>query len=384
MGMKRARIIYNPTSGRESFRKHIADVLEILEVAGYETSCHATTGEGDAIEAARLAVERRFDLVIAAGGDGTINEVVNGVAEREFRPKLGILPAGTTNDFARALHIPRDIVAAAEIIAKGDTIPVDIGRMNDRFFINIAGGGKLTELTYDVPSKLKTMLGQLAYYLKGMEMLPSLKATQLTLEYDGKIFEGEAMLFLVGLTNSVGGFEKLAPNSSINDGMFTLLILKKTNLADFIRIAGLAIRGEHIHDPNVIYTKANRIKVTSEDKVQLNLDGEFGGLLPAEFVNLYRHLEVFVPIEDIRAEDLPENRIIQKEADRSTDKEDIHKFEIIKQTIEFKKQLDSTDYKIMKCMEFTLAGLEVPYDIEELHKVRQELRNKINELRTKL
>jgi diacylglycerol kinase (ATP) len=310
--MKRARVIYNPTSGRESFKKHLPDVLDILENAGYETSCHATTKSGDATAEARLAVERRFDLVIAAGGDGTINEVVNGMAEQEYRPKLGVIPVGTTNDFARALQIPRDITAAAEIIAKGDTIPVDIGRMDDKYFINIAGGGRLTELTYDVPSKLKTMIGQLAYYLKGIEMLPSLKATNVRIEYDGKLFEGQVMLFLVALTNSVGGFEKLSPNSSINDGMFSLLILKDTNLADFIRIASLAIRGEHINDPDVLYTKANRIKVTSDEKVQLNLDGEYGGLLPAEFVNLYRHFEVFVPIDKIRSEDLPENWIEQK------------------------------------------------------------------------
>ena len=303
--MKRARIIYNPTSGREAIKKNLPDVLEILENAGYETSAHATTGEGDAIEAAKLAVERRYDLVVAAGGDGTINEVVNGMAEQEYRPKLGIIPVGTTNDFARALQIPRDIVAAAEIIAKGDRIPIDIGRMNEKYFINIGGGGSLTELTYDVPSKLKTVLGQLAYYLRGIEMLPSLKATNMSIEYDGKLFEGEAMLFLVGLTNSIGGFEKLSPDSSINDGMFTLLILKKTNLADFIRIASLALRGEHINDPKVIYTKANRIKVHSDEKVLLNLDGEFGGVLPAEFVNLYRHFEVFVPIDKIRDEDRP-------------------------------------------------------------------------------
>ncbi|WP_421383056.1 diacylglycerol kinase [Bacillus salacetis] len=302
--MKRARIIYNPTSGRELFKKHLPEVLIKLEQAGYETSCHATVCEGDATEAARTAVQRKYDLVVAAGGDGTLNEVVNGLAEQEYRPRLGIVPMGTTNDFARALHIPRDIGAAVDVIIKGDTIPVDIGRMNsDRYFINIAGGGRITELTYEVPSKLKTVIGQLAYYLKGIEMLPSIKATDLTIEYDGKLFEGEAMLFLIGLTNSVGGFEKLAPDASINDGMFSLLILKKTNLAEFIRIASLAVRGDHIKDPNVIYTQANRIKVHSKDKVQLNIDGEFGGLLPVEFENLYRHLEVFVPIDQIREQD---------------------------------------------------------------------------------
>jgi diacylglycerol kinase (ATP) len=313
MTMKRARLIYNPTSGREILKRNLPDILQKLEVAGYEASCHATTGAGDATNAAKIAVEREYDVVIAAGGDGTIHEVVNGIAEQKFRPKLGIIPGGTTNDFARALQIPRDIGAAVDIITKGDTIPVDIGRINDKYFINIAGGGRITELTYEVPSKLKTMLGQLAYYLKGMEMLPSIKATDLRIEYDGKLFEGEAMLFLVGLTNSIGGFEKLAPDSSINDGLFSLLILKKINLADFIRIATLALRGEHVNDPNVIYTQANHIKVDSTEKVaQLNLDGEFGGLLPAEFENLYRHLEVFVPIEDIRPLDKPTDWISGK------------------------------------------------------------------------
>ncbi|MDR4945290.1 diacylglycerol kinase [Neobacillus cucumis] len=304
--MKRARLIYNPTSGREILKRNLPEILEKLEIAGYEASCHATTSAaGDATQAARLAVERQYDVVIAAGGDGTIHEVVNGLAEQEYRPKLGIIPAGTTNDFARALQIPRDIGTAVDIITRGELIPVDIGRINDRYFINIAGGGRITEITYEVPSKLKTMLGQLAYYLKGMEMLPSIKASDLKIEYDGKLFEGEAMMFLVGLTNSIGGFEKLAPDASINDGLFSLLILKKVNLAEFIRISTLAVRGEHVNDPNVIYTQANRIKVYSEEKVQLNLDGEFGGLLPAEFENLYRHLEVFVPLDDIRPNDRP-------------------------------------------------------------------------------
>lgn len=294
--MKRARIIYNPTSGREAFRKQLPDVLAKLEKAGYETSCHATSGAGDATKAARIAVERRYDVVVAAGGDGTIYEVVNGLAEQEYRPKLGIIPTGTTNDFARALHIGKSsILDAAEVIASGHTMPIDIGKMNDNYFINIAGGGRLTELTYEVPSKLKTMLGQLAYYLKGVEILPSIKATPMKIEYDGKLFEGDAMMFLIANTNSVGGFEKLAPDASLNDGLFTLLILKKINLADFVRILTLAQRGEHLKDPAVIYAKANRIKVSSPARLMLNLDGEYGGDAPAEFVNLYRHFDVFVP-----------------------------------------------------------------------------------------
>ncbi|MDA7026768.1 diacylglycerol kinase [Bacillus sp. CLL-7-23] len=296
--MKRARIIYNPTSGRELFKKNLPKVLQKFEQAGYETSCHATTSEGDAVKAAKNAAERQFDLIIAAGGDGTLNEVVNGLAPLEKRPRLGVIPVGTTNDFARAVGIPReDILKAVDTILEGETRSIDIGRVNGQYFINIAGGGRLTELTYDVPSKLKTMLGQLAYYLKGMEMLPSLRPTDVEIEYDGKLFSGEVMLFLVMLTNSVGGFEKLAPDSSLNDGMFDLIILKRSNLAEFIKVAGLALRGEHIHHEHVIYTKANRVKVTVKDKMLLNLDGEYGGQLPGEFENLYHHLDVIMSKE---------------------------------------------------------------------------------------
>ncbi|MEK4230833.1 diacylglycerol kinase [Solibacillus sp. FSL H8-0538] len=302
--MKRARIIYNPTSGREVFKKHLPEVLEKLEIAGYETSCHATTCAGDAENAAKIAVEREFDIVIAVGGDGTLNEVVAGISQYEKRPKLGLIPMGTTNDFARAVHIPRKIEEAVDIITKGDTIPVDVGLLNDnRYFINIAAGGRITELTYEVPSKMKTVLGQLAYYLKGIEMIPSIKATHMRIEIDDEIFDGNAMMFLCGLTNSVGGFEKIAPDASINDGLFTVMVLKECSIADFVRIASLTLRGEHLNDERVIYRKASRVFVTSDEEVHLNLDGEYGGDAPAIFQNLKRHIEVFVPIDDIREED---------------------------------------------------------------------------------
>ena len=293
--MKRARVIYNPTAGKEAVRRELPLILEKLEKAGYETSAHATTGEGDATREARLTVERKHDLVVVAGGDGTINEVIKGIAEEEYRPKLGIIPAGTTNDFARALQIPRDIKKAMDIIVEGHSMPLDIGKVNDQYFINIAGGGRLTELTYDVPIKLKTVLGQLAYYIKGIEMLPSLKPARARIEYDGEILDDNIMLFLIANSNSVGGFEKLAPDAKLNDGYFDLLILKEVNLAEFIQTVTFALRGEHLRNDNVIYAQAKKIKVTPAEKMQLNIDGEYGGLLPGEFINLKQHIDMVVP-----------------------------------------------------------------------------------------
>ncbi|NOU94916.1 diacylglycerol kinase [Paenibacillus sp. LMG 31456] len=291
---KRARLIYNPTSGREEMRKRLPEILQRLERGGLETSTHATIGEGDATLAAADAIERGFDIIIAAGGDGTLHEVINGVAEKSYRPPLGIIPLGTTNDFARALNIPRSWEGAVDVILQQHAPFLDVGKMNQRYFINIAGGGSMTELTYEVPSKLKTMIGQMAYYMKGIEKLPRLRPIELYIRTDSGDLHEEVMLFLISNSNSVGGFERLAPDASLNDGLFDVLILKKCNLAEFIRVVSLALRGEHLGDPNIIYLQTSTIQVTSPDYVQINLDGEFGGTLPCVFTNLPSHIQIFI------------------------------------------------------------------------------------------
>lgn len=275
-------------------RRRLPDVLQRLERGGLETSTHATTGEGDATLAAADAVERGFDVIIAAGGDGTLYEVINGMAEKPNRPPLGIIPLGTTNDFARAMSIPKNWESACDIITSGFERVIDLGKANQRYFINIAGGGSLTELTYEVPSKLKTMLGQLAYYMKGLEKLPRLRPIELFIKADGMDLHEEVMIFLISNTNSVAGFEKLCPDASIDDGLLDVLVVKKCNLVELIRVVTLALRGEHLHDPNLIAFKTKEIQITSPDYVQLNLDGEFGGTLPGMFSVLPSHLRIFV------------------------------------------------------------------------------------------
>jgi diacylglycerol kinase (ATP) len=293
----KARLIYNPSSGREEVKRHLSEILSKLEKSGFETSCHATEGEGDAASAAREAINRRFDLIIAAGGDGTVSEVINGMAEQPWMPPLGILPFGTTNDLARALGIPKQWELAIELINRRNTKRIDVGKVNDRYFINIAGGGSLTELTYEVPSKMKTLLGQLAYYLKGLEKLPRLRPIPINIRSPHKKMDEEVMLFLIANSNSVGGFEKLAPGATIDDGMFDVIIIKKMNLPEFIRLAGLVMRGEHMNDPGIIHFKTNELEVYSADDVMLNLDGELGGNLPCHCKVLPRHLEIIVDKE---------------------------------------------------------------------------------------
>lgn len=296
--MKRARLIYNPSSGREIIRRRLPDILELLETAGYETSCYATRGEDDATAEARRAVKSGFDLLIAAGGDGTIYEVVNGMAGKAARPALGIIPCGTSNDFARALGIPKSVSRACRIITSGKTRRIDVGKINDRHFINIAGGGTLTDLSYEVPSKLKTLIGQLAYYVKGLEKLPSVRPIHMRLETrDRVVVDEDIMVFLIANSHSIGGFDRLAPKADLSDGKLDCIVVKKCNLPEFIRLATAAIRGEHLKDPSVLYFQTDYFKATttSKETVQLNLDGELGGQLPCECQVLPGHLEVFIP-----------------------------------------------------------------------------------------
>lgn len=290
--MKTARIIYNPTAGREVFEQQLPQILERLERAGYIASAHRTTGMGDAIVAAKRACELEFDLVIAVGGDGTVNEVINGLLQHETPPEFGIIPMGTVNDFTRALGIPSDIFEALDYIIEGEPFAIDLGLMNGKYFMNIGGGGKITEVSYEAPSRLKAVIGSLAYYVKGIELIPQITSIPIRIEHDEGIYTGKVMIFLIGLTNSIGGFEKLVPDAKLDDGYFSVLILEEVNLAELAHVLTLAMRGEHLKHEKVKYFKTKELYVTSFEEVQLNLDGEFGGVLPAHFINLKQAIKV--------------------------------------------------------------------------------------------
>lgn len=304
---QRARLIYNPTSGQEIMKKNVAEVLEVLESFGYETSAFQTKNEKDSAKnEARRAALAGFDLIIAAGGDGTINEVVNGIAPLKQRPKMAIIPTGTTNDYARALKIPRgNPVEAAKVIGKNQTILMDIGLaksqrdhlLQEQYFINIAALGTLTELTYSVPSQLKTMFGYLAYVVKGAELLPRVQFTPVRVQHDQGVFEGSVSMIFVALTNSIGGFEQIVPDAKLDDGNFTLLMVKTGNLFDILTlIRQVLVGGRHIDSEFVEYIKTRSLVIENLDAAKpllLNLDGEFGGEAPVQLFNLSNHIECY-------------------------------------------------------------------------------------------
>lgn len=338
---KRARLIYNPVSGQEIMKKNVAEVLHILEGFGYETSAFQTSPEKDSAKnEATRAAKADFDLVIAAGGDGTINEVVNGLAFLPKRPKMAIIPTGTTNDYARALKIPRgNPIAAAKVIGKQQTVLMDIGlakseTAGDNYFINIAAAGTLTELTYSVPSQLKTIFGYLAYVVKGAELLPRVQFTPVRVTHDEGVFEGKISMIFVALTNSIGGFEQIVPDAKLDDGMFTLLMVKTGNLFEILHLIRLVIDGgKHVDSDKIEYIKTRKLTVESLDsnnRMMLNLDGEYGGDAPVELINLANHIEFFADTDKVADEAI------------TLDTEDMSREDMAKRFIEEAEHLEET------------------------------------------
>lgn len=296
--MKRALLIYNPTAGREKAAKKAILAEEILGRTGAKIDMYATKSRGDAEKAAAQA-SHDYDTVIACGGDGTLNEVINGLG-LGFKSggkdiNLGIIPAGTTNDFARALKIPMDVSKACRVIASGKLQRTDLGSLNERLFINIVGGGNLTNVTYEVPSKQKTYLGQLAYFAKSIEYLPELKPVKVRIATPEVTLEEEIMLFLTANSCSVGGFKNLAPKASLTDGLLDLIVVRDVNHGEFLQLAAKALYGDHIEHHKIIYLQTTAIEVTSSETVSLNADGEYAGELPCRITVHPHRANIIVP-----------------------------------------------------------------------------------------
>jgi diacylglycerol kinase (ATP) len=292
--MDEALLIYNPTAGKEIIEVLLDKILISLYKEGFQVTPYATRAPGHATKIASR-VWGEYETIIAAGGDGTLHEVINGIDFSKNHVKLGIIPGGTSNDFARALGIPLDINKACKIIGNRNIRKIDLGSINGKLFINIAGGGNLTNISYAVPSKLKTYLGQLAYYAKSIEELPRLRPVGVEILTPEFRMEEEIMLFLAANSRAVGGFEHLAPRALLNDGLLDLIVVKQLKVHEFITLVGKCITGDHVYHPKVLYLQTSQIRVSSEERVSLNTDGEYAGTLPCEITLLPQGVNIYVP-----------------------------------------------------------------------------------------
>lgn len=261
-------IVHGARSGRADFLHLIGWVRE----KGHLVEVKLTGAAGDATAHATEAAARGVDVVIAAGGDGTVNEVVNGLDG--FDVPLGIIPLGTANDFAKQVGIPPDADHAMDVILQRKPRQFDTASLNGRRFLNVSTGGVGAEATAETPASAKETLGPLAYAVSGMRKLAEFKPYAGTFSSENFAFEGEFLMFAVGLTKSTGGGTMITPMASATDGLLDLCIVEAMTRREFAGVALKVKRGEHVGHPKVHYEQVRDVTIQAPDPLSVNVDGE--------------------------------------------------------------------------------------------------------------
>ena len=286
--------IYNPYAGKAQIKGYLSDIIDMFVKAGYEVIAHPTQENGDGIRAARDR-KKECKVIVCSGGDGTLNETVSGMMELKRMPQLGYIPAGSTNDFAASLKIPKQMAAAAQAAVNGEPYLIDIGSFcNERYFVYVAGFGAFTEVSYLTSQDKKNLLGHQAYVLEGVKSLSSIKAYSMKVECETCTYEGDFIFGMITNTISVGGFKGLVNQDvSLCDGLFEVLLIRmpKTPLELSGIVSSLLLKDEK--NELVYKFKTSRLTVWCDEPVDWVLDGEFGGSHTEVYLeNLYRRIEI--------------------------------------------------------------------------------------------
>ena len=277
--MRKIYFIYNPHSGKEQIGSKLNEIIRTLAEKDNELTVVPTIGYLDAME--RIAnLTDGYDLVVCSGGDGTLDEVVTGMMKRpkERRVPIGYIPAGTTNDFARSLEIPRNMPEAARNAMLGKPFACDIGSFNEDSFVYIASFGIFTEVSYSTKQEVKNVLGHMAYILEGMKSLYNIKSYKMRVFSDEMEFEGDFLFGMITNSKSVAGFKGLVKGDvQFDDGVYEVTFIKRPkNPLEIQEILG-ALLLEEINSNYMYSFRTKKLIIESEGMVPWTLDGEFGG-----------------------------------------------------------------------------------------------------------
>ena len=274
---KQMLLIINPRSGREKIRLKLLDILDAYTGAGYQVQVHVTQKALDARDAV-LRYGAKKDLIVCSGGDGTLDEAVTGMMQSEVRTPLGYIPAGSTNDFANSLEIPKDMIQAAKTAVLGVPFSCDVGEFNGDYFIYVAAFGIFTDVSYATSQELKNALGHVAYILEGAKRLHTIKSYHMRVEYDGNEIEGDFLLGMITNSTSVGGFKNMTGKDvKLDDGMFEVTLIHKPK--NIIELNTIIASLTNLKDETDLIDsfRADSVKFYSEEEIPWTLDGEFGG-----------------------------------------------------------------------------------------------------------
>lgn len=287
----------NPSSGGEQAKEYQELAEKSLKKRFDQVTTVLTEGEGDATSFAKQAAEEGYDAYFVMGGDGTVNEGISGLAEVDERPAFGFFPLGTVNDLARALGISMDPKEAIQQVVDYQTKKLDIGKINQSYFMNVVAIGAIPETLNETSVEDKTKFGKLAYVWNGLKSFMNNQAYDFRLVLDGKEQFIHSSTLIVGLTNSIGGFEQLLPNAEINDGLCHLVYLKDGSKLETLQAVPELLQGVDGEGNHLSYQtfKEGTIELVSEEKLQVNVDGDPGDELPIEIRILSGHLDIYCP-----------------------------------------------------------------------------------------
>lgn len=275
--MKKLLLIINPVAGRNQAQADLFKMVRVFSEHDCEVTVYPTRGPQDCTRKV-LADAGRFDLVVCCGGDGTLNEMVSGMMQREDHVPMGYIPLGSTNDFAASLHLPSHVEEAALRCVEGTAFHMDVGSLNDRYFNYIAAFGAFTEASYATPQQIKNALGHLAYILEGVKSLGRLQPIHVRITADGEAFEEDYLFGAVTNTVSLGGVLRLDPSRVLlDDGMYELLLVKNPQNPAEAQAMLSALMLQNYDGPLVRMLRASDILFESNHEISWTIDGEFGG-----------------------------------------------------------------------------------------------------------
>ncbi len=295
--MKKLLFIINPHSGKALIKNKLLQIIDVMVKGGYEVTVYPTQAKDDARSVTAEQAEN-YDMVVCSGGDGTLDEVVSGIMRSVKKVPLGYIPAGSTNDFANSLKIPKDMIKAAYVAVEGKSFSCDVGRFNEKYFIYVAAFGIFTEVSYRTRQEWKNILGHAAYILEGAKSLTSITSYHMRVEHDGEVIEDKFIFGMITNSNSVGGFKNMTgKNVELDDGLFEVTLIRMPkNPVELNAI--LASLTNLIDDTDLIYSfKSSKVSFLCEEEVPWTLDGEYGGSLREITVqNEQKALDIMVKI----------------------------------------------------------------------------------------
>ena len=296
--MKKVRFIYNPYSGENSIINELDSVIRLHQEVNLTVVPYRIQMGRSLCEALDI-VDDTYEYILIAGGDGTVDSVVNAMKERNIDIPIGILPVGTANDFGKFINMPSDIQEACKQILDSKAVPVDVGKINDKYFVNVASTGLFTDVSQKTDVNLKNTIGKLAYYLKGLEELPNFRNLKIKLSSEECTYNGDMYLMLVFNGKTAGNFN-LATQAAVTDGKLDVIIFKAIAIIELLPLFIKVLKGEHLDSDKVVYFKTDDLYIESDEDIVTDIDGEKGPDFPLRIQCIKGGIQLLGIKEDIQ------------------------------------------------------------------------------------